>query len=294
MSAQSALTVLANPLDTTKLFQFHITGTFNLGLNIWTASSGGSESATTQDVGIQGPIWYPSSISAVLNQDQVKVFGFIQKSDSSTNPATVTVAIAQLSPAFNLITAWDGSGNYGKHITAVEDSSNYANLLYAKLDSTNPTLQLTTISDTVSTTQPSVKAQPTLGAFIASYSTSDNIFGIYQTNDDSIWEVDPINLSELTVDNTEAKSLTPLATCTGGSDGSNVYCYFLNSKNLIYKAVKSSGSWASAEAVGGHTHHKADDSTQLAALSNGTTAKSNTIFFIKSGESSYTRLTDQW
>jgi hypothetical protein len=94
-----------------------------------------------------------------------------------------------------------------------------------------------------------------------------------------------------TVDNAEAKSLTPLAVCT--TTDSRVFVYFLNSHNIIYRAIKDSKGWNSAETVGGNNHKIADKSTQLAVISNAPN-KSNSLFYIKKSETSYSRLTDDW
>jgi hypothetical protein len=74
MSVNVALDVLVNPLETTELFQFYINTTFNLGLAKWPAEVGKAGTTnSTADVGLKGPLWYPSSIAGVVNQNQVRI-----------------------------------------------------------------------------------------------------------------------------------------------------------------------------------------------------------------------------
>jgi len=292
----SELAIIKNPLGDTELLQFYITSSFNLGLDKWTASSGGGEQqATTSDVGLTGPLLSPASIVVVQNQNEIKVFGYICKKDTS-NPPKVQVALAQLSPAFGLLplpsTLWQDQSIYGQNIGVVQADADTAHVLYIMSVNKNPTLKYHTVAPTAADTTPGVSTQPVLGSYITGYHSS-NDFAIYQISTGDIREVNLGTLDDDTVDNSEAKSLTPLAVCLGGSDGTTVYVYFVNSEDLIYRNIKSGGSWGSPETVGGKNHHKTSDSTQLAVVPDSTTS-SNSVFYIPDGESTYTRIKDSW
>jgi len=292
----AAITILQNPLNTDQLYQFYVNPQFFLGLGKWPSkSTSASTSAYTTEVsGINGPIWTPSSIAGLVNEAEIKVFGFVQKTDSTTNPATTNVAVAQLSPALSSLVDWGADKSFGRNLAVASDSKGNATLFYIGITNDGPEFKSAVISGTSAESKTSNEDTPLAKTFLAAYCDSkDHLVVIYQLKDGHIREYNTSSKDNLTVTNSSVvKVETPLAVCVANG---KVYLYFINTSNTLLKCVKSGSTWSGHEVVGGENDsHVLVEGSQLAVVVDTyENAKSNSVFFIASG-AAYTRFTDNW
>jgi len=300
-------------LGNDQLLQFYSTKTSELGLAIWpTNPDDVSAKSITAEVGLNGPLLQGSSLAGVVNQEKIKVFGLIQKAGNDNNcNCNSSVAIAQVSPAMSLVTDLGDSCNYGNHLAVAKKSDDEAWLFFIGMveDSDSdthqmvPTLQMVAIHEISDVSQPSNDMEPALKSYLAAYysASAGSIYLIYQLKSGHIRELvaasdDPDKSgSNALVDNsTTTKKLSPLAACIANN---GVYLYFLNTNNVIYRVFKSSDGWGNATIVSRNSQKTTDGSSPLAAVSDAETdpnKKSNTLFYVAKGSTTYTRFTDKW
>jgi len=293
----AAITILQNPLSTDQLYQFYVTPQFFVGLDKWPSKSASTSASayTTEVSGIEGPIWTPSSIAGLVNEAEIKVFGLVQKTDSTTNPATTNVAVAQLSPALSNLVDWGVDKSFGRNLAVAGDSSGNATLFYIGITSDEPELKSAIISGTSAASTTSNDDTPLAETFLTAYCDSDDhLVVIYQLKKGHIREYNTYSKSNLTVTNsTEVKAQTPLAVCIANG---KVYLYFVNTSNTLLRCVKSGDTWSGHEVVGGEndSHQLVKDSRLAVVVDTYENAKSNSVFFMADGSSKYTRFTDDW
>jgi len=159
------------------------------------------------------------------------------------------------------------------------------------------TIQMVAISEVSPASQPDNDDTPDLNSYLAAYYSDKCKYIIYQLKNGHIRELavgdDGSNENAL-VDKSTSKKLTPLAVCNANN---GLYLYFLNCDNTIYRIFKSGTKWGDATVVGGKSSKTTDGSTPLAAVSDAETdssKKSNSLFYVAKGSTTYTRYIDSW
>jgi len=294
----AAITVLQNPLDEKELYQFSVTPQFFLGLDKWTSQSvsTSSSASTTQVTGIKGPIWTPSSIAALVNENEIKVFGLVERTDSTTNPTSTSVGVAQISPAISSLVDWGADFTFGRNLAVASDSNGNATLFYIGVKGDEPELKSAVISGKSAASMTANDDTPDANTFLSAYCVSNNhLIVTYQLKKyGHIREYNTYTKDNLTVTNSaEIKVRTPLAVCFANG---KVYLYFANSSNTLLRCVKTGDTWSGHQVVGGEnsSHTLSTDSQLSVVVDKYSGATSNSIFFVADGDTKYTRFTDNW
>jgi len=243
-----------------------------------------------------------SSLATILNEDEIKVFGFVQNTTTTTTTtSTVTttyVVPAQLSPTLNYLMDWGSTSDFGKNLTAAVDTKDNAWLYYVKInsDETKNTLQNLKVAGKTSCDTSKAKVPDSSTHLTAYCDSSNHINVIFQDSSKAIWEYDCHTKKSADISSTAGKLGTPLAVC---ATAEKVFLYYLDSDNLLIRSVKEVGKdWpGSHETVGGdNDSYTATDSSKL-AVAIDKDGSGNLVFFIdKNGDdtSSYTCIGDDW